>query len=437
MPGWTKGRRGRAGRVPPWWCARVRRRHSMRDVLAWRDVRLVVCPLLRGPAPRRRHHLRRAGVAPLPGAEPPAGRSARQSSRSPRWRVKLVLAVVVVTVLLTLRLRWRLRLVVITLFAAVSLVAPLENLLHLPGWSDRSGRARPRPATPPTRASDPQTRTRPDGPARRRASASPAAGGSTAAPPPSIAARAAAEAARSPPTLVSTTSSAIPATRGSIASSCLSAMAPKTATTRRPPASSRPPAGAPPAPPGCARRRGAALACPRPTAAVPASAPRRRPATIAGSGMPSRTAVAAATARFSSCTRPRAATCSGGAESTRPRPDRARPPRPRVRGWCPASPRRPRARAVGAPTVRARSVMIERAGSVAAVTTQSPVFTIPAFSAAIASTVSPSHSRWSRATLVTTQPPRSATLVLSSRPPIPTSQTTVLRADGGRRRETP
>ncbi len=68
--------------------------------------------------------------------------------------------------------------------------------------------------------------------------------------------------------------------------------------------------------------------------------------------------------------------------------------------------------------------MIERAGSVAALTTQSFAFMIPAFSAATASTVSPSHSRWSRATLVITQPPRSATLVLSSRPPIPTSQTT-------------
>jgi len=47
--------------------------------------------------------------------------------------VKVVLAAVVVTVLLTLRLRWRLRLMVISLFAAVSLVAPMENLLHLIG----------------------------------------------------------------------------------------------------------------------------------------------------------------------------------------------------------------------------------------------------------------------------------------------------------------
>ncbi len=49
--------------------------------------------------------------------------------------VKLALAVVVVTVLLTLRLRWRLRLVVISLFAVLSLVAPVENLLRLTGVS--------------------------------------------------------------------------------------------------------------------------------------------------------------------------------------------------------------------------------------------------------------------------------------------------------------
>ncbi|HAW10459.1 MAG TPA: hypothetical protein DCX12_05180 [Chloroflexi bacterium] len=105
---------------------------QMRDVLAWRDVRLVVAlfcaaQLLDGVTTYvalASHHFQEAN--PLLGG-------LLDSHPLAALAVKVVLAAVVVTVLLTLRLRWRLRLVVISLFAVVSLVAPLENLLHLTG----------------------------------------------------------------------------------------------------------------------------------------------------------------------------------------------------------------------------------------------------------------------------------------------------------------
>ena len=105
---------------------------QMRDVLAWRDVRLVVAlfcaaQLLDGITTYialASHHFQEEN--PLLGG-------LLDSHPAVAVAVKVVLAAVVVTVLLTLRLRWRLRLVVISLFAVVSLVAPLENLLHLTG----------------------------------------------------------------------------------------------------------------------------------------------------------------------------------------------------------------------------------------------------------------------------------------------------------------
>ena len=107
---------------------------QMRNVLAWRDVRLVVClfcaaQLLDGLTTYialESHHFQEEN--PLLGG-------LLDSHPAAALGLKLVLAAVVVTALLTLRLRWRLRLVVITLFTLVSLVAPLENLLHLAGVS--------------------------------------------------------------------------------------------------------------------------------------------------------------------------------------------------------------------------------------------------------------------------------------------------------------
>ena len=104
----------------------------MRDVLAWRDVRVVVAlfctaQLLDGVTTYlalTSHHFQE---------ENPLLSGLLDTHPMATFGVKLALAVVVVTVLLTLQLRWRLRLVVISLFAVLSLVAPVENLLRLTG----------------------------------------------------------------------------------------------------------------------------------------------------------------------------------------------------------------------------------------------------------------------------------------------------------------
>jgi hypothetical protein len=106
----------------------------MRDALAWRDVRVVVAlfcaaQLLDGLTTYlalSSHHFQE---------ENPLLSGVLDTYPAMAFAVKLALAAVVVTVLLTLRLRWRLRLVVISLFAVLSLVAPLENLLRLTGGS--------------------------------------------------------------------------------------------------------------------------------------------------------------------------------------------------------------------------------------------------------------------------------------------------------------
>jgi hypothetical protein len=104
----------------------------LRDALGWRDVRVVVClfcaaQLLDGVTTYialSSHHFQEQN--PLLGG-------VLDSHPAAALAIKVLLAAVVVTVLLTLRLRWRLRLVVISLFAVVSMVAPLENLLRLTG----------------------------------------------------------------------------------------------------------------------------------------------------------------------------------------------------------------------------------------------------------------------------------------------------------------
>jgi hypothetical protein len=106
----------------------------MRDALAWRDVRVVVAlfctaQLLDGVTTYL------ALTSHRFQEENPLLSGVLDTHPMAAFGVKLALAVVVVTVLLTLRLRWRLRLVVISLFAVLSLVAPVENLLRLTGVS--------------------------------------------------------------------------------------------------------------------------------------------------------------------------------------------------------------------------------------------------------------------------------------------------------------
>src|SRR5487761_1591268 len=112
---------------------RVREKAAqMREVLAWRDVRFAVtlfcaAQLLDGITTYfalASHQFQEAN--PLLG-------SVLDSHPLAAFGLKVLLAAVVVTALLALRLRWRLRLAVISLFAVVSFVAPLENLLRLTG----------------------------------------------------------------------------------------------------------------------------------------------------------------------------------------------------------------------------------------------------------------------------------------------------------------
>lgn len=103
---------------------------QMREVLAWRDVRLVVvlfcgAQLLDGFTTYialGSHHFQETN--PLLGP-------ALDSHPLAAFAVKLGLAAVVVTALLAIRLRWRLRLAVVALFTLVSLVAPLVNIVRL------------------------------------------------------------------------------------------------------------------------------------------------------------------------------------------------------------------------------------------------------------------------------------------------------------------
>ena len=76
--------------------------------------------------------------------------------------------------------------------------------------------------------------------------------------------------------------------------------------------------------------------------------------------------------------------------------------------------------------------MTARASPVAPVAATSPRSMIAAFSRAIAVTVDPSRSVWSRPTLVTTATPPSQAWVASSRPPSPTSTSATSRADSAK-----
>jgi hypothetical protein len=106
----------------------------MREALAWRDVRVVVtlfcaAQLLDGLTTYLALSSHRFQE------ENPLLSGVLDTHPLVAFAVKLALAGVVVTILLTLRLRWRLRLVVISLFAVISVVAPVENLLRLTGVS--------------------------------------------------------------------------------------------------------------------------------------------------------------------------------------------------------------------------------------------------------------------------------------------------------------
>ena len=78
----------------------------------------------------------------------------------------------------------------------------------------------------------------------------------------------------------------------------------------------------------------------------------------------------------------------------------------------------------GTPSSCARSSSTWAAPGCWAELTRNPSgLTIPAFSRAMSSTVSPRMSVWSRSTGVTTETAASATVVASHEPPIPTSRT--------------
>jgi hypothetical protein len=112
-------------------CARERAAR-IREAFAWRDVRVAVSVFcaaqlldaLTTYVALSSHRFQEAN--PLLG-------SVLDSHPAAALAVKLLLAATVVIALLTLRLRWRLRLMVILLFTAASLVAPLANVLRLAG----------------------------------------------------------------------------------------------------------------------------------------------------------------------------------------------------------------------------------------------------------------------------------------------------------------
>jgi hypothetical protein len=103
---------------------------QMRDVLAWRDVRVVLslfclAQLLDGVTTYvalSTHQFQEAN--PLLG-------SILDSHPSAALAVKLGVAAVVVIAILAVRLRWRMRLIVTAIFTILSIIAPVANLVHL------------------------------------------------------------------------------------------------------------------------------------------------------------------------------------------------------------------------------------------------------------------------------------------------------------------
>ncbi len=73
-----------------------------------------------------------------------------------------------------------------------------------------------------------------------------------------------------------------------------------------------------------------------------------------------------------------------------------------------------------------RRITLRGSRSVTPLTTGTPGLMMPAFSAAMAASVSPNCCVWSRLMLVMTDTRGVQTLVESSRPPSPTSNTTAL-----------
>ncbi len=106
----------------------------MRDVLAWRDVRIMLtlfcaAQLMDGVTTYvalTSHHFQEAN--PLFG-------SILDSHPLAAFAVKLTVAAVVVLAILAVRLRWRMRLAVTTLLTIASVAAPLVNVMRLSGIS--------------------------------------------------------------------------------------------------------------------------------------------------------------------------------------------------------------------------------------------------------------------------------------------------------------
>jgi hypothetical protein len=104
----------------------------MRDVLAWRDVRMMlslfcIFQIMDGITTTialASHNFQEEN--PLLG-------NVLDSYPLAAMGVKVGVAAVVVVAILAVRLRWRMRLAVMTLFVIASLAAPLVNLLRITG----------------------------------------------------------------------------------------------------------------------------------------------------------------------------------------------------------------------------------------------------------------------------------------------------------------
>ena len=106
---------------------------QLRNVLAWRDVRILCILFLFSQAldvATTQRALRNQGLS--------EGNPwlAEQTHAHPFlvYGAKLFCAVLVILALLLLRLRWRLRLMVLAVFVGASLIAPVNNLLRIAGW---------------------------------------------------------------------------------------------------------------------------------------------------------------------------------------------------------------------------------------------------------------------------------------------------------------
>lgn len=104
----------------------------LRDVLAWRDTRIVALVFLITQALDVLSTQRALATHRFQEGNPWLD-DVTNAHPVLVYGAKLLVAVIVLAALLLLRLRWRLRLAVLTAFAAASLVAPIANALRING----------------------------------------------------------------------------------------------------------------------------------------------------------------------------------------------------------------------------------------------------------------------------------------------------------------